>query len=171
MLQRLIRTDDHLPNFFVRLALAIVIWPHGAQKVLGWWGGGGPAKTIEFFNGAWGIPPFVTVMVMLAEFVGPVLLLTGLLSRFAAFAIGLVMIGAIYFDTGKWGFFMNWYGQPRGEGFEFHILVFGMVAALLVGGSGRWSVDRMLTRRWDGADAGYPYGADRAAGPQVVATH
>lgn len=150
MLKQLIRTDDHLANFFVRVALAIVIWPHGAQKVLGWFHGAGPAQTIEFFNRAWGIPPFVTVLVMLAEFVGTVLLLAGFLSRFAAFCIGLVMAGAIYFDTGKWGFFMNWYGQPRGEGFEFHILVFGMVAAILAAGAGRWSVDRMLTRRWEG---------------------
>ncbi|HEV2735093.1 MAG TPA: DoxX family protein [Longimicrobiaceae bacterium] len=166
MFDRLIRTDDNLPLFFVRLALAIVIWPHGAQKVLGWWHGSGPAKTIEFFDMAWGIPPFVTVLVMLAEFVGPVLLLAGLLGRFAAFSIALVMVGAIYFDTGKWGFFMNWYGQPRGEGFEFHILVFGMVAALLVGGSGRWSVDRMLTRRRPGTEAGYAPG--RATGPETV---
>jgi putative oxidoreductase len=166
MFDRLIRTDDNLSLFFVRLALAIVIWPHGAQKVLGWWHGGGPAKTIEFFNMAWGIPPFVTVLVMLAEFVGPVLLLAGFLGRFAAFSIALVMAGAIYFDTGKWGFFMNWYGQPRGEGFEFHILVFGMVAALLVGGSGRWSVDRMLTRRRGHAEPGYAPG--RATGPETV---
>ncbi len=163
MLQRLIRTDDDLAIFFVRVALAIVIWPHGAQKVLGWFNGGGPAKTIEFFAGAWGIPPFITVLVMLAEFVGPVLLLAGFMSRFTALSIGMVMAGAIYFDTGKWGFFMNWYGQPRGEGFEFHILVFGMVAALMVAGSGRWSVDRMLTRRWADTGSGTPHGfGDRA---------
>ncbi|HLL46509.1 MAG TPA: DoxX family protein [Longimicrobiaceae bacterium] len=167
MFDRLIRTDDSLSLFFVRLALAIVIWPHGAQKVLGWWQGGGPAKTIEMFNGAWGIPPFITVLVMLAEFVGPVLLLAGFLGRFAALGIGLVMAGAIYFVTGRWGFFMNWYGQPRGEGFEFHLLVFGMVAALLVGGSGRWSVDRMLTRRRGYGEPGYAPG--RATGPETLA--
>ena len=75
------------------------------------------------------------------------LLVAGFLGRFAALSIGLVMVGAVAFVTGRWGFFMNWYGEPRGEGFEFHLLVLGMVAALLVGGSGRWSVDRMLTRR------------------------
>ncbi|HEX7239385.1 MAG TPA: DoxX family protein [Longimicrobiaceae bacterium] len=147
MFQRLIRTDDDLAVFFVRVALAVVIWPHGAQKALGWWHGRGPAPTMEFFERLWGIPPFVTGLVILAEFVGPILLLTGFLGRFAALAIGMVMIGAVWFDTGKWGFFMNWYGQPRGEGFEFHILALGMVAALLVRGSGRWSVDRALTRR------------------------
>ena len=161
MFERLIRTDDHLTPFFVRLALAVVIWPHGAQKVLGWFHGAGPAKTIEFFDMAWGIPSFVTVLVMLAEFVGPVLLLAGVLGRFAALAIGLVMVGAVAFVTGRWGFFMNWYGQPRGEGFEFHILVLGMVAALLVGGSGRWSVDRVLTRRGGYAEPGYAAGYGR----------
>ena len=147
MLKRLIRTEDDLAIFFIRVVLAVVIWPHGAQKVLGWFHGAGPAATMAVFERLWGIPPAVVVLVMLTEFVGTILLAVGFLGRFAALAIGALMVGAVYFDTWKWGFFMNWYGQPRGEGFEFHILVLGMVAALLVRGSGRWSVDRFLTER------------------------
>jgi putative oxidoreductase len=167
MLQRLIRTDDSLSLFFVRVAMAVVIWPHGAQKVLGWFHGSGVEQTFAFFDRLWGIPPFMTALVMLAEFVAPVLLLFGVLGRVGAFGIGAVMLGAIYFETGRFGFFMNWYGQPRGEGYEFHILVIGMALAVIAGGSGRWSVDRMLTRRGD-AGAGYT-GADRAAGAEAVA--
>lgn len=162
MLKRLVRTDDNLAILFVRVSLAAVIWAHGAQKVLGWWGGKGPGVTMDFFERLWGIPPAVTVLVMLAEFVGPVLLAVGFLGRFAALSVGMVMVGAVYFDTWKWGFFMNWYGQPRGEGFELHVLVLGMVAALLVQGSGRWSVDRLLTRRLEERAAPAPRAAVEA---------
>jgi len=147
MLKKLIRTDDDLAAFVIRLTVGGVVFMHGAQKFLGWFGGHGPQATVEMFNRGPGIPVFLGWLVVLSDFFGALLLIVGFLGRFFAAGIGLVMLGAIYFFHGRWGFFMNWYGQPRGEGYEFHLLVLGMVVAILIKGSGRWSVDRMLTER------------------------
>lgn len=166
MLDRLIRTDDDLKMFVIRVTLGLVVLPHGLQKLFGWFGGSGPEETIKMFGQGWGIPAAVTVLVILGESLGALALVLGFLGRFMAASIAIIMVGAVALVHGRWGFFMNWYGQPRGEGFEYHLLAFGMVAAILIGGSGRWSVDRMLTKRRMGA--GYAH-ADRVAGPERVA--
>ena len=142
----LLQTHDELAPLILRLTLAVVILPHGLQKALGWFGGHGIAGTIESFHQWFGLPPAVTALVILAESVGSLCLVAGFVVRFAAFSIGMVMLGAIFLVTGKWGFFMNWYSQPRGEGFEFHLLVLGIVVTLVLRGAGRWSIDRALSR-------------------------
>jgi putative oxidoreductase len=91
-----------------------------------------------------GYPAFITVLVIVAESFGMVSLIFGFLSRLMAAALGAVMLGAIYFVTGRWGFFMNWYSEQRGEGFEFHILVLGIVSVLIMKGGGKWSLDNYL---------------------------
>ena len=129
-----------------RLVLAVVIFPHGAQKLLGWYGGGGIDGTIGFF-GTMGVPAPVAVLVALAESVGAVLLALGLLSRVAAAGIGLVMIGAIALVHAPHGFFMNWGGQQAGEGFEFHLLALGLAVPLAIWGGGRYAIDTLIARR------------------------
>lgn len=114
------------------------------QKLFGWFGGHGPAETVDSFGTWFGLPPAVTVLVIAAETAGALLLILGLLTRFAALSIGMVMVGAIHFVVGRWGFYMNWYSGQRGEGFEYHVLVLGMVVALLIQGAGRWSLDGKL---------------------------
>lgn len=146
MLQKLIATDDNWPGLILRLTLGIVIFPHGAQKLLGWFGGGGFGGTIQSFEQFFGLPAFITVLVIIAEFFGSLGLILGVLGRLCAAGIGLVMLGAISMVHWGNGFFMNWSGQQAGEGFEYHLLALGIVLALLVTGSGRWSVDRELTR-------------------------
>jgi putative oxidoreductase len=136
--------------------LGIVIFPHGAQKVLGWFGGGGIGGTIAFFDQAFGIPAFLTILVMIAEFFGSLGLIVGFLTRIAAAGIGLVMLGAVFILHIKIGFFMNWAGTQQGEGFEYHILALGIVIALLLAGGGRASLDGVLQRRW------YPAGLSPA---------
>lgn len=148
MLRKLIQTDDDPVSLVLRLALAIVFFPHGAQKVLGWFGGGGLGGTIAFFSQNLGIPAPVTVLVATAEFFGALGLLLGLLTRVGAAGIGLVMLGAVYLIHWNFGFFMNWTGMQAGEGFEFHILALGLAVALLLKGGGRWSVDGILQKRW-----------------------
>ena len=169
MLKRLIRTDDDLKLLILRVTLGAVVLAHGVQKAFGWFGGGGAEETIRMFGMAWGIPAALTALVILTETLGAVSLVLGFLGRFWALAVVGIMAGAVYFVHGRWGFYMNWYGQPRGEGYEFHVLAVAMAAAVIVGGSGRWSVDRMLTRRWGGTDAGHVHAGDRAAGPEAVA--
>ena len=146
MWDKLIATDDSWAPFWVRLFLGIVIFPHGAQKLLGWFGGGGFGGTLDFFSSTWGIPALVTVLIIIAEFFGALGLIVGFLTRLCAVGIGLVMAGAMFMVHWPNGFFMNWMGNQQGEGYEFHLLVIGMCLALLAGGGGKFSVDRMLMK-------------------------
>jgi putative oxidoreductase len=145
MLQRLMRTDDNLGSTLLRLFLGIVFFPHGAQKLLGLFGGGGFAKTMSGMTGM-GLPAVIVFLVILIEFFGALSLLLGFLSRVSAVGILCVMLGAVFTVHLKNGFFMNWMGNQKGEGFEYHLLVIGICLALLVLGSGRYSVDRSMYR-------------------------
>lgn len=144
-LRALVRTEADVAPFVLRLTLALVMFPHGAQKLLGWWGGYGFSGTMGHFTGALGIPAVLAFLVIVAEFFGPIALAAGVLSRVAAGAIAAVMVGAVTLSHWPNGFFMNWSGQQAGEGFEYHLLVMGIALVLLVKGSGRFSIDRRLT--------------------------
>ena len=148
MATRFLATDDSLAAFLARLTLGIVIFPHGAQKLLGWFGGPGFNGTLGYFEQAFGVPAMLAVLVILAEFFGGLGLILGLLTRLSAIGVGLVMLGAIFLGGHvENGFFMNWTGQQAGEGFEFHLLAIGLALVVLKLGGGRWSVDRAITRR------------------------
>ena len=140
----LLQTDAGVAGLLLRLTLAVVIFPHGAQKVLGWFGGHGFKPTVQFFTSA-GIPPLLALLAMAAEFLGPLGLVVGLLMRLAAFGIACVMLVAIATVHWAHGFFMNWSGTQPGEGFEYHLLVLGIAIALIIKGGGTWSVDRALS--------------------------
>ena len=151
MFARIIRTEDDWGAFVARLALALVIFPHGAQKALGWFGGFGPAGTIGFM-GTLGVPAALAWVAIAAEFLGSLALVIGLLGRVAAFGIMVNMIVATLTVHLPNGFFMNWTGQQRGEGFEFFLLAIGLALVVIIKGSGVLSADRGLTRRlvWGG---------------------
>jgi putative oxidoreductase len=142
------RTDGGAAGLILRLTLAIVIFPHGAQKALGWFGGGGFSGTVDFFSSQLGIPAAIAVLVIAAEFLGSLGLLFGFLTRICALGIGAVMLGAIFMVHLPNGFFMNWYGQEGvGQGYEFHLLAIGIALALLVTGGGAASVDKAMASR------------------------
>jgi putative oxidoreductase len=145
MANAFVRTRDDYAALVMRLFLAVVFFPHGAQKVLGWFGGHGASATIQGFS-KMGLPPVVTVLVMAAEFGGSILLILGFLTRLAAIGIGALMVAAILMVHGKVGFFMNWAGNQKGEGFEYHLLAIAIAVALLIIGGGAFSVDRALSR-------------------------
>lgn len=147
ILHRLVETTDGVAPLIARLALALVIFPHGAQKLLGWFGGAGLSATVTGFGQHYHLPSVAVILVMLAEFFGSIGLLFGLLGRAAAFAIACVMVGAIVLVHSHVGFFMNWSGSQAGEGLEFHILVLALALIVMVVGSGKMSIDRALTRR------------------------
>jgi putative oxidoreductase len=131
----------------VRLALGVVILPHGMQKALGMFGGYGLEGTLGFF-GSMGMPAFLGVLVILAEFVGPIGAILGLGTRFMAFAIGIEMAGAMVLGGHIHnGFFMNWFGNQPGEGIEYFILVLGSALALTIAGGGKWSVDSFISKK------------------------
>lgn len=145
MLHALFQTDGSLVPLVLRLTLAIVMFPHGAQKALGWFGGHGLQGTLGFFRSL-GIPLPLGLLVVAAEFLGSIGLAFGLLTRLAAFGIACVMVGAIVTTHLKHGFFMNWYGTQKGEGYEYHLLALGIAIALIIGGAGVWSLDAVLAR-------------------------
>ena len=144
MAARLLRTDNDPAALVMRLALGIVMFPHGAQKALGLFGGHGAAATIQGFS-KMGLPSLLTVLVIVAEFAGSIGLILGFLTRVAAFGIGCVMAGALLLVHAKLGFFMNWAGNQKGEGFEYHILALGLAIALMIKGGGALSVDRAIS--------------------------
>jgi putative oxidoreductase len=141
------RTDDSIGMLLVRVFLGLVIFPHGAQKLLGWFGGHGPAWTMDFFTQQLGIPAVLVVLVILAESFGALGLMLGFLGRIGAFGVLCVMLGAIHLIHLKNGFFMDWYNTGQGEGIEYHLLAIGMALAVLAQGSGRFSIDRWLSKR------------------------
>jgi putative oxidoreductase len=146
MWKQLIRTDDTVLALVLRLALGIVMFPHGAQKLLGWFGGRGFQGNIELFHQL-GFSTTLAVLVTIGEFFGGLGLMVGLLSRVAAAGIGVIMVGAVLTVNGQYGFFMNWAGNQTREGFEFHILAVGLAIGVLILGGGKWSMDRALAAR------------------------
>ena len=141
----LFQTDGTLVPFILRLTLAIVMFPHGAQKVLGWFGGYGFRGTLGYFTSQ-GIPVPLALLAFAAEFLGSLGILVGLFTRVAAFGIACVMVVAIVTVHAKFGFFMNWSGTQKGEGYETHLLAIGIALALIVGGAGLWSLDAAIAR-------------------------
>lgn len=145
-LQTLLKTDNAASTLVLRLTLGVVMFPHGAQKVLGWFGGAGLSGTVGFFTQQMHIPLLFALLAIAAEFAGSIGLLLGLFSRVAAFGIGSTMLVAIFMGHLGNGFFMNWSGTQAGEGFEYHLLAIGIAVAIILKGGGKASVDSILAR-------------------------
>jgi putative oxidoreductase len=146
MFRNIIRTNDDKVLTLLRLVLAIVVFPHGAQKVLGWFGGFGLAGTYGLLTQQMHIPAALAVLVFAAEFLAPIGLVFGFLGRVAAFGIAVDFIVALFLVHLPNGFFMNWSGQQKGEGIEFFFLAIGIAVAIMIRGSGAFSIDRILSK-------------------------
>jgi len=144
MFRKLITTDDNPATLILRLVLGVVFFAHGAQKLLGWFGGPGFSGTMGMFTGYLHIPAPLAFLAIAAEFFGGLGLVLGFLTRIAAFGIAVNMLVAIATVHHSYGFFMNWTGTQKGEGFEYHLLVLGITAYLIVRGAGAFSVDRAI---------------------------
>lgn len=141
------QTDDTWTGLILRLTLGLVIFPHGAQKLLGWYGGFGFSGTMGFFTETMHLPWLVAFSVIVGEFFGSLGLIAGLLTRLTAASFIVIMLGAITTSHFQNGFFMNWFGKQQGEGYEYHLLVIGLSLALLMTGAGKWSVDRLIAEK------------------------
>ncbi|HUC79342.1 MAG TPA: DoxX family protein [Flavisolibacter sp.] len=140
MKQFLFKTSNSTAPLFLRLFLALVLFPHGAQKLVGWFGGFGFTGTMHYFTDDVGLPWIVGFLVILIEFFGPLTLIIGFAVRFWSLAIAGVMTGVILTNfTGY--FFMNWFGNQETEGMEFFLLAIGMAISLVYSGAGRFSID------------------------------
>jgi putative oxidoreductase len=145
MFRRLIHTECDASGLVLRVVLGAVMFPHGAQKVFGWFGGHGLSATFNAFTTKMGIPWPFAALAIAAEFLGPLGLIVGLFTRVAALGIACNMAMAVLMVHLHNGFFMNWSGTQHGEGFEYHLLALGIAVALMVKDGGRWSLDREIT--------------------------
>jgi putative oxidoreductase len=145
MLSKLTSTDSlNFTLTILRLALGVVIFAHGAQKLLGWFGGYGYRGTMGFFT-QMRIPAPLAFLAIMAEFLGGLGLIAGFLSRIAAFGIFCNMLVAVLLVHRQFGFFANWGGQQKGEGFEFHLLALAIAMSIMIAGAGALSVDAAIS--------------------------
>ena len=154
-MQKLFATDNSAATTILRLVLGVVFFAHGAQKMLGWFGGYGFSGTMNFFTASMHIPAIFAFLAIAAEFLGGLGLLLGFLTRVAAFGVASTMVVAIAMVHSGFGFFMNWSGTQKGEGIEYHLLVLAMTAFLMLRGAGAYSLDRVIAA---GATSSVPAG-------------
>ena len=128
----------------LRITAGLIMFPHGAQKLFGWFGGYGFHGTMNFFMGTLKLPWLVSFLVIMIESIGAASLVLGLATRVWSIAFIVIMMGAIYTTNAKNGFFMNWFGNQPGEGYEYHLLLIGLCAALFICGSGRYALDELF---------------------------
>lgn len=147
MVKILFQTDNDKAALILRVLLGIVFFPHGMQKLLGWYGGPGFSGTMHMFTTTMGVPTLFAFLAIIAEGLGSLGLLTGLLTRVAAFGITVNMIVAVKMVHWQNGFFMNWFGNQKGEGFEYHLLVIAIGIALMIRGGGALSIDKAIAEK------------------------
>ncbi len=146
MKQKIFSTNNDYAGLVTRLAIALIIFPHGAQKMLGWFNGFGFSGMMNYFTGTMHLPWVIAFLVIIIEFFGTISLGVGFASRFWSIAILILFIGIIFTAHIQNGFFMNWFGTQKGEGYEFDLLVIGLCIATLINGSGKFSVDKIISK-------------------------
>src|SRR5580704_816489 len=134
MLRKLTHTENSPAIAILRLVLGFLFFAHGAQKMLGWFGGYGFTGTMGFFTNNLHIPALFAFLAIAAEFFGGIGLILGLLTRVAAFGITVNMLVAIFTVHLQFGLFANWSGAQKGEGIEYHLLVLAITTFLMIKG-------------------------------------
>jgi putative oxidoreductase len=154
MLKKLFQTENDTATMILRVVLGVVFFPHGMQKLTTMFGGYGFTGTMGWFTGNLHVPALFAFLAIMAEGIGWMGLISGLLTRVAAFGITVNMVVAVYMIHWQNGFFMNWFsamtsaGKPAGEGFEYHLLVIAIGIALLIRGGGKWSIDKVIAEKF-----------------------
>lgn len=143
---RILGTDGSWSGLVLRIALGSVIWTHGAQKLLGIFGGYGFSGTMDFFTKTMGLPWIIALLVILGEFFGGIGLILGIGTRFFALYTGIILLFAMFLVHWENGFFMNWFGNQKGEGIEFFILFLSISITLILNGGGKYSLDSFLSK-------------------------
>ncbi len=135
-----------------RIVLGIIFFGHGAQKILGWYGGPGLASSMRTFTEHLHLPSTLAFLVIAGEFFGGIGLIVGLFSRIAALVIALTMVGAIATVHFRFGLFLNWFGNQEGHGIEYHLLAIALSLVVVVKGSGPFSLDRLVHEHVSGLE-------------------
>jgi putative oxidoreductase len=142
-LDLLLGTYPSWSRLVVRLALGLVFFAHGAQKVFGWFGGHGLRATVQMFQQHLKVPPAAAVAAALVECFGGLALIVGFLARPAALGLIAIMLVAIAKVHWKNGFFLA--DQPgQANGWEYNFVLSAMALAVLIGGAGAQSIDHLL---------------------------
>lgn len=142
------QTNDSFSYWIPRIMLGCVIFPHGAQKLLGLFGGFGFTDTMTYFTQTAGLPWVIAFLIIMGESFGSLGLIAGFCTRLSAFGLICIMVGAIIMVHSPNGFFMNWFGKQAGEGFEYHLLVIGTSIPLLISGGGKYSIDGLIYKNY-----------------------
>jgi putative oxidoreductase len=148
MARRVLATTADAGATIARLTLAVMLFPHGAQHALGWFGGYGFAGTLGWMTRTLGFPAPLAALAIGVELLAPLALLLGIGGRLAAAGLFGLMVGAASTHLAN-GFFMNWFGGLGAgqEGFEYHLLVMALAAIVMVKGSGALSLDGRISSR------------------------
>ena len=147
LVKTLLTTHPNIGFSIARLTLGLVIFPHGAQKLLGLFGGYGYSATMESLTTQMGLPGIVAFLVIMIEFLGSISLILGILGRFWALSLAGMFLGIIFTAQLEHGFFMNWFGNQSGEGYEYSLLVIGLALSVVVNGSGKYSTDHLISKK------------------------
>ena len=148
MKYKLLNTQDSWELVILRVILGLVIFPHGAQKLLGWFGGYGFLGTMNYFSDIVGLPWIIRLLVIVLEFFGAIALIAGIGTRIIAALYIILALGTMFSSHVQHGFFINWYGKHAGEGFEFSLLWIASAAALLLDGAGKYSLDKLIMKQY-----------------------
>jgi putative oxidoreductase len=144
MLLHILATDSDCVPTLARIVLGIIFFAHGTRKVFGWFGGPGLRKTLHHLTESLGLPTIIAVAAVAAEFGGGAALILGFLARMSALSIVVAMLAAIFMVHGRYGLFMNWFGDRKGHGIEYHLLAIALAIVIIAKGSGAFSLDRLL---------------------------
>jgi len=145
MKQMIFKTDNNWTGLIIRLTIGLVMFPHGAQKVFGWFGGPGFSKEMSFFTETLHLPWLMAFLVIFIEFFGAISLIIGFATRLWSVAMVMLFIGIIFTEHLQNGFFINWFGNQKGEGYEYHLLIIGLSITAFINGSGKFSIDKQVT--------------------------
>lgn len=146
MKQKIFGTTNNCIGFVARFTMGLILFPHGAQKMLGWFGGYGFSGTMQFFTNKLHLPWIIAFSVIMIEFFGSIFLMVGFASRIWSSLIIILMLGIIFTVHIENGFFMNWFNNQKGEGYEYHLLIIGLSLTVCINGSGKYSVDNKLQK-------------------------
>lgn len=144
MKTKIFQTKDSWSPLILRSLLGIVIFAHGAQKLFGWFGGYGFAGTMSFFTGTMGLPWILGFLVIILETVGSISLIVGLGTRISAISVTFLGTGIVLTSHIHNGFFMNWFGNQTGEGYEYFLFWIAMSISLVLTGGGKLSFDKEI---------------------------
>lgn len=147
MKEKIFNTKNDWTGLVARLTIGIVLFPHGAQKMLGAFGGYGFSGTIGFFTDTMNLPWIIGFTVIVIEFFGALSLIFGIAGRIWSALTVILFIGIVFTSHLEHGFFMNWFGNQPGEGYEFHLLMIGLAIATFINGSGKYSIDYFIANR------------------------